>query len=175
MSCDKLFSKLSVFENIIDQTDTNWSNLHLNISKIKSTAAPFIIFQRSSTIRLWNELPYDIRSLSIPSSFTHTIKNMYCSKAKKYFNYGVRKENIIHCPFYFIKIHVRRFILGNVYIFSPFGSTRDTLHKLLTLSSGVLSCLLQCKIPTDFVFLVEAVEGAFQTDNMDFFHSSKWM
>lgn len=22
---------------------------------------------------------------------------MYCSKAKKYFNYGVRKENIIHC------------------------------------------------------------------------------
>lgn len=65
--------------------------------------------------------------------------------------------------------------MRNVYIFSPFGSTRDTLHKFLTLSSGVLSCLLQCKIPTDFVFLVEAVEGAFQTDNMDFFHSSEWM
>lgn len=42
-----------------------------------------------------------------------------------------------------------RCIIGNIYIFSPFGSNQDTLHKffMLMLLSGCFSCCLQCNIP----------------------------
>lgn len=73
----------------------NQDNRTFQIPQAKTTS--YMESFLPSTIRLWNELPYNIRSLSTLSSFTHAIKNMYCSKAKKYFNYGVRRENIIHC------------------------------------------------------------------------------
>lgn len=71
----------------------------------KESGQPYILCPPSknmksvlpSTIRLQNELPYNIRSLPTLSSFTHAIKNRYCSKPSKCFDYCVREENILQC------------------------------------------------------------------------------
>lgn len=72
--------------------------------------------------------------------------------------------------------------MGNVYIFSDFGISRNTSHNFLTLSSGVgvLSCLLQCKNHCKLsvlgcVLKLEVVEGRLRKDNLDFYYSSELM
>lgn len=46
---------------------------------------------------------------------------------------------------------VRGFKMGNVYILSPFGSTRGNLAHYFNVIIWVLSCLLQRTIPEDYV------------------------
>lgn len=63
----------------------------------------------------------------------------------------------------------------SVYVFSPFRSTRDTSDNFLTLSSRVRSCLLQCKSPQTFQFLVLYQKGSFERDNLGYFHANEWI
>lgn len=64
--------------------------------------------------------------------------------------------------------------MGNVYIFFPFGSPGDTSPNFLTLSYGVLSCLLRCKIIVDLFWTMfkylKRQRVCFKTDNLD----KKW-
>ena len=50
-----------------------------------------------STIKLWNSLPYHIRSLPTLSSFINAIKKTHYRTPNKLFNHGNRSQNIIHC------------------------------------------------------------------------------
>ena len=50
-----------------------------------------------STIKLWNDLPIQIRQLPTLASFKTAIKNMFYKKTSKLFNLGKRPLNIIHC------------------------------------------------------------------------------
>lgn len=57
--------------------------------------------------------------------------------------------------------------MGIVYIFSPFGNTRDNSHIILTLSCGILNVVFNAKFPRRLsifgcVLKPTAVEGAFQ-------------
>ena len=73
----------------------NQDNLTFHIPQAKTTS--FMKSFLPSTIRLWNDLPFNIRNLSSLTSFKTAIKNIYCIKPKKYYNYGSRKMNILHC------------------------------------------------------------------------------
>jgi len=50
-----------------------------------------------STIKLWNDLPFDIRTLPTVSAFKKSLKNIFLRKPNKLYDYGRRKLNIIHC------------------------------------------------------------------------------
>ena len=52
-----------------------------------------------STIQLWNNLPLEIKCIESFSSFKNVLKKPTVDKIKdvKIFNYGSRKENILHC------------------------------------------------------------------------------
>lgn len=65
------------------------------LPQIKTTA--FMNSFLPSTIKLWNELPLQIRILPTVSSFKKAIKNIFFRKPNKLYDFGNRKENIIHC------------------------------------------------------------------------------
>lgn len=69
--------------------------------------------------------------------------------------------------------------MGNIYntkISFLHSECSEHLAQFLTLSSGVLSCLLQCKITVVFYLILDcAVKEAFQNKQFGLFHSSDWM
>lgn len=69
---------------------------------------------------------------------------------------------------------LQRFIMGNFYIFSPFGSHSEYLAQFFNVIIWVLTCLLQCKIPVDsFLFnrvlKPDKLKRTFQKRNLGIF------
>lgn len=56
--------------------------------------------------------------------------------------------------------------MGNFDIFSQFGSTQDTSYNLLTLSYGIYSCRLQCKVPRRFFIFSNVLKPDKQEKNL---------
>lgn len=57
------------------------------------------------------------------------------------------------------KNFLRSFIIGNVIIFSPFETTRNTSYNFFDVVIRVHLSMLQCKTPEDFLFLKSEAEG----------------
>ena len=65
------------------------------LPRVKTTA--YMNSFLPSTIKLWNDLPFDIRTLPTVSAFKKSLKNIFLRKPNKLYDYGRRKLNIIHC------------------------------------------------------------------------------
>ena len=88
-----------------------------------------------SAIQLWNKLPLESKCIESFHTFKNVLKKPVVERTKNIFNYGSRRENIIHCQLRNESSDLKAHLFNYVYVSLHPVTTVDIHARIITIFS----------------------------------------